>query len=110
MTSVINCVKSDRSKIKLQNRNATAAVIGAGDYIGAAIARKFAAEGFTMFAGRRNADKLAPLVAEVEAQNGRIFGRALDARKEAEIVTFLNSTLRSKSASSMSAPMSISHW
>ena len=35
-------------------RNATVAVIGAGDFIGAAIARKFAAEGFTVFAGRRD--------------------------------------------------------
>ena len=46
-------------------RNATVAVIGAGDFIGAAIARKFAAEGFTVFAGRRNGDKLAPLIADI---------------------------------------------
>jgi NAD(P)-dependent dehydrogenase (short-subunit alcohol dehydrogenase family) len=65
-------------------------VIGAGDYIGAAIARKFAAEGFTVFAGRRNGDKLAPLVAEVEAAGGRIVGRALDARSEAEVTSFLH--------------------
>ena len=30
------------------------AVIGAGDFIGAAIVRKFAAEGFAVHAGRRN--------------------------------------------------------
>ncbi len=30
----------------MEHRNATAAVIGAGDYIGAAIARRFAAEGY----------------------------------------------------------------
>jgi NAD(P)-dependent dehydrogenase (short-subunit alcohol dehydrogenase family) len=71
-------------------RNATAAVIGAGDYIGAAIAKKFATEGFTVFAGRRNVDKLAPLIAEVEAGGGKICGRALDARKEDEIVGFLH--------------------
>lgn len=70
-------------------RNATAAIIGAGDFIGAAIARRFAAEGYTVFAGRRNADKLAPLVADVEAKGGRIVGRALDARKEDEVTTFL---------------------
>jgi NAD(P)-dependent dehydrogenase (short-subunit alcohol dehydrogenase family) len=52
----------------MDSRNATAAVIGAGDYIGAAIAKKFAAEGFTIFAGRRNGGKLAPLVADIEAQ------------------------------------------
>ena len=61
-------------------RNATAAVVGAGDYIGAAIAKKFAAEGFTVFAGRRNGDKLAPLVKEVESAGGKIFARSLDAR------------------------------
>ncbi len=73
----------------MENRNATVAVIGAGDYIGAAIAKKFAAEGFTICAGRRNGDKLAPLVADVEAQGGRICARALDARKEADITVFL---------------------
>jgi hypothetical protein len=70
-------------------RNATAAVIGAGDYIGAAIVKKFAAEGFTVFAGRRTADKLVPLVAEVEARGGRIVARALDARKEEQVTAFL---------------------
>jgi NAD(P)-dependent dehydrogenase (short-subunit alcohol dehydrogenase family) len=73
----------------LERRNATAAVIGAGDFIGGSIAKKFAAEGFTVFVGRRNGDKLAPLVGEVEAAGGRIVGRSLDARKEDEIATFL---------------------
>jgi NAD(P)-dependent dehydrogenase (short-subunit alcohol dehydrogenase family) len=71
-------------------RNQTVAVIGAGDYIGAAIAKKFAAEGFRLFLGRRNGDKLAPLVEEIEAAGGGAVGRALDARKEAEIVSFLS--------------------
>ena len=73
----------------MELRNATAAVIGAGDYIGGAIVKKFASEGFSVFAGRRHGDKLAPLVAEVEATGGRIVGRSLDARKEAEITAFL---------------------
>jgi hypothetical protein len=73
----------------LEPRNATAAVIGAGDFIGSAIARKFAAEGFTVFAGRRNGEKLAPLVADVEAQGGRIVARSLDARQEDGITEFL---------------------
>ena len=73
----------------MELRNATAAVIGAGDYIGGAIVKKFASEGFTVFAGRRHGDKLAPLVAEVEATGGRIVGRSLDARKEDEITAFL---------------------
>jgi NAD(P)-dependent dehydrogenase (short-subunit alcohol dehydrogenase family) len=73
----------------VEHRNATAAVIGAGDYIGAAIAKKFAAEGFYTFAGRRQGDKLARLVSEVEAQGGRIVGRSLDARKEDDLIAFI---------------------
>jgi NAD(P)-dependent dehydrogenase (short-subunit alcohol dehydrogenase family) len=73
----------------MATRNATAAVIGAGDFIGAAIARKFAAEGFTAFVGRRNGDKLAPLIGEIERAGGRAAGRSLDARKEAEVTSFL---------------------
>src|SRR5580693_8372283 len=74
----------------MQKRNATVAVIGAGDYIGAEIVKKFAAEGFAVFAGRRNGEKLEPLVKEVEAAGGMIFARSLDARKEEETTAFLN--------------------
>jgi NAD(P)-dependent dehydrogenase (short-subunit alcohol dehydrogenase family) len=74
----------------VKQRNATAAVIGAGDYIGSEIAKKFASEGFTIFAGRRNGDKLAPLVEEIEKADGRIVARSLDARKEEEITSFLS--------------------
>src|ERR1700758_4780107 len=73
----------------MENKDATAAVIGAGDFIGAAIAKKFASEGFTIFAGRRKGEKLAPLLAEIEAAGGRVVGRSLDARQEAEITSFL---------------------
>src|SRR5438309_2288139 len=73
----------------MEKRNATAAVIGVGDFIGAEIARKFAAEGFTVFAGRRNGEKLQPLVQQIEQAGGTAFGRSLDARKEDEIVKFL---------------------
>src|SRR6266403_4090615 len=74
----------------LQKRNRTVAVIGAGDFIGGEIAKKFASEGFTVFAGRRNGDKLAPLVREIESAGGSIAARSLDARKEDEITAFLN--------------------
>jgi len=73
----------------LEPRNASAAVIGAGDFIGTAIAKKFAAEGFAVFAGRRHGDRLAPLVADVEAAGGHIVGRSLDARREDEVAAFL---------------------
>lgn len=57
-------------------------IIGAGDYIGAAIAKRFARGGFTVCMGRRNGDKLAPLVAEIEAEGGTAIGYSLDARDE----------------------------
>jgi len=73
----------------VDDKHATVAVIGAGDYIGAAIATRFAVEGFTVFAGRRHGDKLAPLVADVEARGGQIVARSLDARKEDDLTAFL---------------------
>lgn len=59
------------------------AVLGAGDHIGAAIVRKFAAEGFAVHAGRRNGDKLAPLL------GGTVTGRSLDAREPDDVAAFL---------------------
>ena len=59
------------------------AVLGAGDFIGAAIVRKFAAEGFHVHAGRRNGDKLAPLL------GGNVTGRSLDARESEDVAAFL---------------------
>jgi NAD(P)-dependent dehydrogenase (short-subunit alcohol dehydrogenase family) len=59
------------------------AVLGAGDNIGAAIARRFAGEGFAVHAGRRNGDKLAPLL------GGTITGRSLDAREPEDVAAFL---------------------
>ena len=70
-------------------RRASIAVIGAGDYIGAAIVRRFASEGYIVFAGRRNGDKLEPLRQEIEATGGRIVTRSLDARDEEQVIAFL---------------------
>ncbi|MDP3853565.1 SDR family NAD(P)-dependent oxidoreductase [Phenylobacterium sp.] len=69
-------------------RNATAVIIGAGDYIGAEIAKKFASEGYIVFVGRRQAEKLEPLKAEIEAAGGRIVAKALDARDEDQMMAF----------------------
>lgn len=65
------------------------AVVGAGDYIGAAIARRFAREGFTIVAGRRGADKLKPLQKEIEASGGQLIARTLDARSEEAVDAFI---------------------
>ncbi len=72
-----------------QMRNATAVVVGAGDYIGSAIAKRFASEGYVVVAGRRNGEKLAPLAASIEAAGGRCVAQSLDARQEAEVAAFM---------------------
>jgi NAD(P)-dependent dehydrogenase (short-subunit alcohol dehydrogenase family) len=68
---------------------ASVAVVGAGDYIGSAIARRFAREGYHVFAGRRNGERLAPLVAEIEAAGGVCTGLSLDARQEEAVADFM---------------------
>ena len=74
----------------MPSRNATAAIIGAGDFIGSAIAERFAREGYTVVAGRRTAEKLPQLVEKIEKAGGRCIGRALDARKEEDVIAFLD--------------------
>jgi NAD(P)-dependent dehydrogenase (short-subunit alcohol dehydrogenase family) len=68
---------------------ASVAVVGAGDYIGSAIARRLAREGYHVFAGRRNGEKLAPLVGEIEAAGGVCSGLSLDARQEDAVADFM---------------------
>ena len=61
-------------------------VVGAGDASGGAIARRFAREGYIACVTRRHADKLAPLVAQIEAAGGTAHAFGSDARKEDEVV------------------------
>ena len=71
-----------------------ALVIGAGDATGGAIARRFAREGFTACVTRRNADKLAPLVARIEREGGKARAFGSDARKEEEMVALIDTIER----------------
>jgi NAD(P)-dependent dehydrogenase (short-subunit alcohol dehydrogenase family) len=66
-------------------RPPAALVVGAGEATGAAIARRFAREGYTACLARRSADKLAPLVAEIEAAGGRAVAYRSDARREEQV-------------------------
>ncbi len=63
-----------------------ALVVGAGDATGGAIARRFAREGLTACVTRRSVDKLAPLVAQIEAAGGSARAFGSDARKEEAVV------------------------
>ena len=64
-------------------------VVGAGDATGGAIARRFAREGLVACVTRRSADKLAPLVAEIQREGGEAHGFASDARKELDVETLV---------------------
>ena len=59
-----------------------ALVIGAGDALGGAIARRFAKEGFVAAIVRRHGDKLAPLVESIRGAGGAAEAFGVDARKE----------------------------
>jgi NAD(P)-dependent dehydrogenase (short-subunit alcohol dehydrogenase family) len=67
--------------------SSVALVVGAGDFIGGAIAKRFAAGGYLAAVGRRKAEQLAPLVAEIEASGGRARAFGLDARDEDDVTS-----------------------
>ncbi len=66
-----------------------ALVIGAGDSTGGAIARRFAAGGYTACVTRRDAAKLQPLVQAIEAAGGRAHAFGSDARKEDDVIALV---------------------
>jgi NAD(P)-dependent dehydrogenase (short-subunit alcohol dehydrogenase family) len=69
-------------------------VVGAGEATGGAIARRFAREGYTACVTRRSADKLAPLVAQIEAAGGSARAFGSDARKEEQVVELVQAIER----------------
>tara|TARA_B100001758_G_scaffold245790_1_gene259509 strand:+ start:171 stop:911 length:741 start_codon:yes stop_codon:yes gene_type:complete len=66
----------------LSREKPVAFIVGAGDYIGAAVAKRFAYGGFKVCVGRRNFDKLTPLVDEIKENGGDAIPFEFDARKE----------------------------
>jgi NAD(P)-dependent dehydrogenase (short-subunit alcohol dehydrogenase family) len=64
-------------------------VVGAGDATGGAVARRFAREGYIACVTRRTADKLAPLVAQIDAEGGQAVPFGSDARKEEDMVALV---------------------
>ena len=59
-----------------------ALIVGAGDYIGAAIAKRFASGGFKVCLGRSKFKKLLPLVNEINGAGGEAIPFEFDARDE----------------------------
>lgn len=62
-----------------------ALLVGAGDAIGAAVARRFAAGGMQVCVARRDAGKAKALIDEVTASGGRLQAFSVDARQEGAI-------------------------
>jgi NAD(P)-dependent dehydrogenase (short-subunit alcohol dehydrogenase family) len=62
-----------------------AILVGAGDAIGAAVARRFAKDGYAVCICRREAAKSQGLVAELRADGHEIHAFSVDARQEAEV-------------------------
>lgn len=62
-----------------------AILVGAGDAIGAAVARRFASGGYTVCICRRDAAKSQGLVDELSAAGHRIHAFSVDARQETEV-------------------------
>jgi len=65
-------------------------IIGAGDYLGSAIARRFAKEGFHAVGTRRRGD-IVSFVKEIEESGGKATGKHSDARKEGQVVELVES-------------------
>jgi len=66
-----------------------ALVVGAGDFLGSAIARRFAREGYHVVATRRRGD-LQPLVQTIEAEGQAITGVHSDARDEDAVTDLMD--------------------
>jgi NAD(P)-dependent dehydrogenase (short-subunit alcohol dehydrogenase family) len=62
-----------------------AMLVGAGDAIGAAVARRFAKGGYTVCIGRRDGAKSQGLVNELTSAGHKIHAFSVDARQESEV-------------------------
>ncbi len=65
-------------------------VMGAGDATGSAVARRFAREGYTVCAARRDEAALKPLMGQIAATGGHALAFGVDARREEQVVSFFD--------------------
>ena len=67
-----------------------AVVVGAGDALGGAIARRFAKGGLVAVPSRRKIKPLGELVAQIEADGGQAEGIPCDARDEEAVIAMFD--------------------
>jgi NAD(P)-dependent dehydrogenase (short-subunit alcohol dehydrogenase family) len=65
-------------------------VVGAGDALGGAIARRFAREDYAAVIVRRHADQLEPLAAQIREAGGEAHPFGVDARQEDQMVALFD--------------------
>ena len=65
--------------------NGVALLVGAGDAIGAAVARRFAEGGYKVCVARRDAEKSRSVAEELRARGAEFHAFSVDARKEEEV-------------------------
>src|SRR6266852_1251752 len=71
--------------MNMSKSNGVALLVGAGDAIGAAVARRFAEGGYKVCIARRDAEKSKPLAEELRARGAEFHTFSVDARKEEEV-------------------------
>ena len=71
-----------------------AIIAGAGDATGGAVAKRFARGGYVACVTRRNAERLASLLAEIRAEGGEARGFGSDARDEAQVIELFSTVER----------------
>ena len=69
----------------MSQSNEVALLVGAGDAIGAAVARRFAIGGYKVCIARRDAAKSAALIEELRAEGFAVHAFDVDARQEVEV-------------------------
>ncbi len=77
-------------------RRSVCVVIGAGDGLGASVARAFAREGLGVVVTRRprHVEQLEMLASSIRAEGGEAHAIGLDARNEADVVSFFDAVER----------------
>src|ERR1700756_2010070 len=71
--------------MQVSQSNEVAILVGAGDAIGAAVARRFATGGYTVCICRRDAAKSQGVLDALTAAGHKIHAFSVDARQEAEV-------------------------
>ena len=72
-----------------KNNKPIALVVGAGDYLGSAIAKRFSEGGFKIAASRRRGD-LKNLIKSIEKSGGEAVGFHSDTRSEKEVIELIS--------------------